>query len=175
MTVAHLCECGCGEPVRMSDRTNARRGLVKGEPLRYVSGHNRRKHLTPRDLSMTLGGTERGSYGAIVSVCRLDEPGEGVLHRTGMTTMNALRAIVADLDEADGDWRIVCISTPVTVYRDMQAARPTGQGSLPPETMYLAKLRRTDLLAPPSHEPPLYDGAHYTKPPHAGTRRPVER
>lgn len=36
-----LCACGCGLPTKLSDRT--RRGVRKGEPLRYLHGHNMRK------------------------------------------------------------------------------------------------------------------------------------
>src|SRR3990167_1742753 len=37
------CECGCGEDAPISDRTDRKRDRVKGEPLRYVHGHNRRR------------------------------------------------------------------------------------------------------------------------------------
>lgn len=36
------CICGCGQKAPLAKRTNARLGHVKGRPLRYVSGHNRR-------------------------------------------------------------------------------------------------------------------------------------
>lgn len=36
----HLCECGCGSETALADRTWARYGMVKGEPLRFVKGHN---------------------------------------------------------------------------------------------------------------------------------------
>lgn len=35
-----LCECGCGQPTRLSDRTWARYGMRKGQPLRFIKGHN---------------------------------------------------------------------------------------------------------------------------------------
>lgn len=34
-----LCECGCGRPTRVSPRSNARYGYVRGEPRRFVRGH----------------------------------------------------------------------------------------------------------------------------------------
>jgi HNH endonuclease len=37
-----LCECGCGQPTRLAPRTYSRRGWVKGQPVRFVSGHNSR-------------------------------------------------------------------------------------------------------------------------------------
>ena len=36
------CACGCGEDAPIADRTDRARGRVKGEPLRFVRGHNRR-------------------------------------------------------------------------------------------------------------------------------------
>lgn len=37
-----LCECGCGEPTRIAPKTSLRSGHVKGQPLRFVNGHNTR-------------------------------------------------------------------------------------------------------------------------------------
>lgn len=39
---AALCECGCGQPTPLAKQTFARRGVVKGQPVRFVSGHNLR-------------------------------------------------------------------------------------------------------------------------------------
>lgn len=38
-----LCECGCGNRTIPAPRTVSSRGIVKGEPLRFLHGHNRRK------------------------------------------------------------------------------------------------------------------------------------
>lgn len=35
-----LCECGCGKPAPIADRTSKRSGWVKGEPMRFIYGHN---------------------------------------------------------------------------------------------------------------------------------------
>lgn len=35
--------CGCGEDAPIADRNDRKRGRVKGEPLRFVQGHNRRR------------------------------------------------------------------------------------------------------------------------------------
>ena len=37
-----LCECGCGQKTNLADGNNAAKGWVKGEPVRYVSGHQTR-------------------------------------------------------------------------------------------------------------------------------------
>lgn len=38
-----LCECGCGQQTSPCDRNEPARGYVKGEPMRFLSGHNRRR------------------------------------------------------------------------------------------------------------------------------------
>lgn len=40
-----LCECGCGKPVPIATYTARRRGYIKGQPNRYVQGHNKVKAL----------------------------------------------------------------------------------------------------------------------------------
>ena len=35
-----LCECGCGNDAGIYPRTQSRRGIRKGEPRRYLPGHN---------------------------------------------------------------------------------------------------------------------------------------
>lgn len=38
-----FCECGCGQKTRIADKTVKRNGWIKGQPLRFIHGHNRRK------------------------------------------------------------------------------------------------------------------------------------
>ena len=35
------CQCGCGQKTKLSDRNEKRRGYVKGEPRKFITGHNR--------------------------------------------------------------------------------------------------------------------------------------
>ncbi len=35
----HLCECGCGRPTKIATRTTTKFGHVKGQPLRFIVGH----------------------------------------------------------------------------------------------------------------------------------------
>lgn len=37
------CECGCGTSTGIAPRDDPRYGTVKGRPLRFINGHNRRK------------------------------------------------------------------------------------------------------------------------------------
>lgn len=55
-----ICMCGCGQPTSIARQTDSRRGAVKGEPLRYRTGHRGRK---PGAKIMT----RRGGYVRIYS------------------------------------------------------------------------------------------------------------
>lgn len=48
MPSTKLCECGCGQPAPIAQRTYARLGHVKGEPIRFINGHNVRGQKPPR-------------------------------------------------------------------------------------------------------------------------------
>jgi hypothetical protein len=37
-----LCECGCGDYTNIAFKTNSKRGWIKGQPLRFINGHNAR-------------------------------------------------------------------------------------------------------------------------------------
>ncbi len=41
-TRSHTCECGCGQPAPTAKRSNLRLGVRRGDPLKYISGHNKR-------------------------------------------------------------------------------------------------------------------------------------
>lgn len=43
-----LCECGCGQPVRIALETNRPQGYIKGQPKRFVYGHSLRGLWTGR-------------------------------------------------------------------------------------------------------------------------------
>lgn len=44
-----LCQCGCGQPAPIAKRTYGLQGAVKGQPQRYVAGHNPKSHPAPID------------------------------------------------------------------------------------------------------------------------------
>lgn len=35
-----LCECGCGQPAPIANHTRRALGHVKGQPIRFIRGHN---------------------------------------------------------------------------------------------------------------------------------------
>jgi hypothetical protein len=42
------CECGCGQATKIAKKTNRHYGRVKGQPMRFLSGHNWRGQSRPR-------------------------------------------------------------------------------------------------------------------------------
>lgn len=57
-----LCGCGCGEPTRIAPRSYSRSGVVRGQPYRFVYGHN-----TPRPRSN--GEPDRGPWATVCVSC----------------------------------------------------------------------------------------------------------
>jgi hypothetical protein len=52
----HLCECGCGERTYVVRNNEPTRGIKRGEPRRFLPGHNRRRSAEPYDVD------ERGCW-----------------------------------------------------------------------------------------------------------------
>ncbi len=44
-----LCMCGCGKAAPVAARTTTREGVVKGEPKRYIKGHQPRPGVPPKN------------------------------------------------------------------------------------------------------------------------------
>lgn len=42
-----LCQCGCGQPTTIADRTDPRRHLIQGQPVRFLRGHHGRHREPP--------------------------------------------------------------------------------------------------------------------------------
>jgi HNH endonuclease len=59
-----VCECGCGQRTKLAARTQARYGLVRGQPQRFVYGH-RPKSPRGSDSPMWKGGRYVASSGYV--------------------------------------------------------------------------------------------------------------
>jgi hypothetical protein len=108
--------------------------------------------------SLDIGGHERERTGVIVTV---REQTTGQLH-TFHEVGQAKRAMltVADLvDAMEGDWKIVALSTPTSIFRDLQGLRgELAASAIAPhralsdprtnEMMMLGLIGRMDLLQP---------------------------
>jgi len=43
-----LCQCGCDQPAPIAKETSRPQGRIKGQPVRFISGHNGRRHYAER-------------------------------------------------------------------------------------------------------------------------------
>jgi hypothetical protein len=84
-----LCRCGCGQQTSKADRTNPARRWIKGQPKRYVHGHNSR--VQTRYVEIETG------YGTACWIWQLatDPGGYGHDHRDGRDVL-AHRAYFED-------------------------------------------------------------------------------
>lgn len=70
------CHCGCGRKTSLAKQSSARDGHVKGEPVRFCSGHNGQKITIPEmsfwakvqktdECWLWMGGKDSWGYGAL--------------------------------------------------------------------------------------------------------------
>lgn len=85
-----LCECGCGQVTKLSDRTSTKRGVVKGKPLAFIKGHN--AAVLAFDLSGEVYGrltvlreVERSNAGSRMWLCLCTCGVETVVHSGALT------------------------------------------------------------------------------------------
>ena len=106
-------------------------------------------NITPR---------ERDIYGATVTIRNQETRELRTLHHAGAPGP-ALREIVAEIDAAEGNWLVVAISSPNSIYRDLQGSRIAFDSTHSAheksvadprsnESNALARVGRMDLLEP---------------------------
>lgn len=61
-----LCQCGCGNKSPIASATQTSKGWTKGEPKRFISGHNKKRH---QNFDLSSKGKFRSRYGYIYSKC----------------------------------------------------------------------------------------------------------
>jgi hypothetical protein len=64
-TTIKLCECGCGQPAPIATQNHTRLRYVKGEPLRFIKGHN-----PHRVAAKTHGLSKTPEYDAFMAAKR---------------------------------------------------------------------------------------------------------
>jgi hypothetical protein len=50
-----LCECGCGAPTPLATKTQSSKGWVKGQPVRFVTGHAARRQRASAHVDPVSG------------------------------------------------------------------------------------------------------------------------
>lgn len=131
--------------------------------------------MRARRDQLQLASTARSRYGVLVVLREQRTHRQRVEHLTGKVG-DSLKVLAAEIDrlhEQDEDWRVSCISSPSTIYRDLQGARglpgeerfsqdgdPILTLSYEAQTVeaaYLGKIGRLDLLEPLRHR--IYAGS----------------
>ena len=70
-----LCECGCGEPAPLAKWNDKRKGHVKGQPVRFVPGHNA---ALPMPSFVEPRPCECGC-GQLAPIAKESHPGRGII------------------------------------------------------------------------------------------------
>lgn len=120
--------------------------------------------MSSQTRDKVMASTERAKFGCIVTIRHRASGEMYSFHRPGTVTY-ALREIVETCIDPffDDDWKVCCISTPVTVYTALHGARmqQPGNGAQPrlapalfTEEVLLKKIGRADLL-PSLDDPPM--------------------
>lgn len=80
-----LCRCGCGQTTPMATRTRKELGHVKGQPLRFINGHNCRIYANTPDGFWGRVDTSGGADGCWPWTGPTDDAGYGALYYDGET------------------------------------------------------------------------------------------
>jgi hypothetical protein len=138
------CHCGCGEKTRLSPYTAHARGYVKGEPRRYIAGHeNRGAPHRNRDVAIRRLHAEWAAAGIEYGLClcgcgtptklapRNDKrfgqvAGEPVRHARGHQVRSEHPYVVEDCGYSSPCWLCTRWRHPVTGYA--QLCDGTGKG-----------------------------------------------
>lgn len=62
--MTHLCQCGCGQSVRIAPVNDRSKGWVKGEPLKFLRGHNAAINAE-RKSAESIGNRQMTSHGYV--------------------------------------------------------------------------------------------------------------
>ena len=60
--ISGLCECGCGQRTKFPRNTDRKHGWIKGQPLRFIKGHNHIGKIVSRETKekMSLAAIKHG-------------------------------------------------------------------------------------------------------------------
>jgi hypothetical protein len=80
-----------------------------------------------RAPELSIRGEDRKAYGAIFSLRHAETGETTAVHLVG-ARIDCARRIAALIDATGEAWRVVCVSTPESIYRDLQGSRNLPAG-----------------------------------------------
>lgn len=103
-----LCECGCGLPAPLSDKTTRARGYIQGQPRRFIQGHYRPARTTSTYPMRSRPTHPKAAHGCVAEHVLIAEQALGrylpegaeVHHVDGCITNNAQGNLVICQDKA---------------------------------------------------------------------------
>lgn len=86
---------------------------------------------------LTIAGQDRAEYGYLVTIVHVGRypEAERVLHVFG-PSREAMRQVVEEIERLDGEWKVRTISSPASIYRDLQGARGVRRRLRSRQTMH---------------------------------------
>lgn len=88
-----LCQCGCGNPAPVYNQTHLARGIVSGQPARFIRGHHLKEHMRTRRVENGYRGEQHVRIAERV-LGRTLPAGAEVHHVDGDKRNNAHRNLV---------------------------------------------------------------------------------
>lgn len=116
--------------------------------MQWVRTAGRRAVKRYRSRYLTISGPEQAKYGATVTFRNAD--GKTLtLQRTGGAIMAVIRALCDAALALDPTFRVICISTPSTIFGDLVGRDMREEdGAIRPEAAVLSRAGRKHMLAP---------------------------
>lgn len=127
---AKLCECGCGQPAPISRQTSSSRGNLKGQPTRFINGHNTRgrigdRHPNWKGDAVGYGGLHMwvAQHKDKTGICASCDAEVGTARRRGTEWANVSGRYLRDL----GDFVELCIPCHRARDRAARSARAASR------------------------------------------------
>ena len=79
-----LCECGCGLPAPIATETRPSRGYVKGQPMRFIKGHNGWRPRGTPDIRFTKQIIQGNADECVLWAGKVNNMGYGQFCLTGV-------------------------------------------------------------------------------------------
>lgn len=75
-----FCECGCGKRTRIATQTKPRLGHVKGQPVRFIKGHNCRGRKASLETRAKISAAKRGHKTSLEARAKISAALRGPRH-----------------------------------------------------------------------------------------------